>query len=153
MNTFEFVQCSKNDVPFCLMSNFVNLAKALLGSMSVRSKPKIGCSSVLSIQDEHVWIVRCSKNDVQVHSMFDEMFFDLSLKFRYILINLPWIDVLVSNLIQIDDDLDEQNDFWTKYDANFFSTKCLVCQKPELLCLVSIIHSCSIFGWILEVQK
>ena len=81
MNTFEFVQCSKNDVPFCSMSNFVNLAKALLGSMfdirSFESKNRV-------FEFDHQYMnmfefVRCSKNDVQVRSMFDKMVFDPSL--------------------------------------------------------------------------
>ena len=38
LNMFKFVRYSKNDVRVCLMSNLVNVVKALLGSMlNVRS--------------------------------------------------------------------------------------------------------------------
>ena len=44
MNMSEYVWCSKNDVRVSWRNNSVNLVKALLGSMLVRLKPKIGCS-------------------------------------------------------------------------------------------------------------
>ena len=40
MNTFEFVRCSSQ-----FGECFCKSSKSLLGSMFVRSKPKIGCSS------------------------------------------------------------------------------------------------------------
>ena len=35
------IDVQKNDIQVCSMSNLVNLVKALLGSMSIRSKQKI----------------------------------------------------------------------------------------------------------------
>ena len=50
MNTFKLVWCSKNNVQVSSMSNLVNLLNALLGTMFVCSKPKIGCSSLITIR-------------------------------------------------------------------------------------------------------
>ena len=71
-----------NDVRVCSMSNLVHLVKALLGSMfNVRSFE--AKNRVFGL--DHQWMnmlefVRCSKNDVQVRSMFDNMVFDPSLR-------------------------------------------------------------------------
>ena len=60
------------------MSSLVNLVKALLGSMFVRSKPKW----VFEFDHQQInafEFVRCSKNNFRVRSMFDKMVFDPSL--------------------------------------------------------------------------
>ena len=61
----------KNDVGVCSMSSLVNIAKALLGSMLVRSKQKIGCSSLINNRWTHLSSFDVRQNDVQVSSMSD----------------------------------------------------------------------------------
>ena len=53
MNTFESIQCLKNDGQVCLMCNLVNLVKVPLGSMSVLLSQKYGVL-VLTPTDENV---------------------------------------------------------------------------------------------------
>ena len=50
------------------------------------SKPKIGCLSSITNTFE---FVQCSKNDVRVRSMFDEMVFDPSLELNHALSIAP----------------------------------------------------------------
>ena len=78
MNTFELVQCSKNYVRVCLMSNLVNLTIALLGSMFIPLKPKIGCSSSITNR----WTCSCS---FDVRKMMFE-FVRCSIKWCFILV-------------------------------------------------------------------
>ena len=83
MNKFEFVRCSKNDVPVSLMSNLVNLLKALLGSkFDVRSFIFKAKNRVFKFDHQQIdtfKFVQCSKNYVRVPSMFEKMVFDPSL--------------------------------------------------------------------------
>ena len=48
------------------MSNLVNLVKALLGSMFVCSKPKIGCSNLITKSGTHWSLFEVQKIDVRV---------------------------------------------------------------------------------------
>ena len=69
----------KNDVQVCSMSDLVILInKGPIGSMfNVLSfKPK---NRMLEFNHQSFKFVRCSKNDVQVRSMFNKMVFDPSL--------------------------------------------------------------------------
>ena len=78
MNTFEFVRCLKK---VCSMSNLVDLVKALLGSkFDVRSFEAKNRVFEFDHQQMNTFeFIHCSKNDVQVRSMFDKMVFDPSL--------------------------------------------------------------------------
>ena len=73
------------------MSNLVNLVKGLLGSMfDIRSfKAKNRVVKFDRQQMNTFEFVRCSKNDVQVRSMFDKMVFDPSLLFTNPVLNRP----------------------------------------------------------------
>ena len=68
----------KNYVRVSSISNLVNLVKALLASMFICLKPKMGVR-VPSPIVEHFPVRSMFENDVQVRSMFDKMVFDPSL--------------------------------------------------------------------------
>ena len=71
----------KNDVRVSSMSNLVNVVKTVLGSkFDVRSfEAKNRVFEFYYQQMNTFEFVRCSKNDVQVRSMFDKIVFDPSL--------------------------------------------------------------------------
>ena len=106
------------------MSNLVNLVKALFGLMffvrSFEAKNRV-------FGLDHQWMnmlefVRCSKNDVQVRSMFDKMGFKTLLLFLLLLMSYG---------------LNLSLDFLQFFNINFFCSD-ITCQAPLPALLILI---------------